>query len=236
MKKNLIALLLTFSSVYLHAKCADSLGGFGNNPENASYNIASNVAVVLNANNTISLNLANNYSARSEPDVRALLVDSNGISDSVLATTFTADLNHFEFDLTKASRPQTLTVEIPEGKHIAKFDDLFFCFLEFDPFWELETFDTSATSSCAVLEVTNFTLDRFSIHLNLAKTKIYFSNIAETSAEIHIFNVLGNQVFRQDTISKNSIEMFAFNAGNYIVKIANVGKSKKEKLVIQYYL
>jgi hypothetical protein len=30
--------------------------------------------------------------------------------------------------------------------------------------------------------------------------------------------------------------MFAFNAGNYIVKIANVGKSKKEKLVIQYYL
>jgi hypothetical protein len=169
MKKNLIALLLTFSTMYSHAKYTKSIGDF-------------------------------------------------------------------EFGLTTAKEQQTLTVEIPEGKHIAKFDDLFFCFLEFDPFWELETFDTSATSSCAVLEVTNFTLDRFSMHLNLAKTKIYFSNIAETSAEIHIFNVLGNQVFRQDTISKNSIEMFAFNAGNYIVKIANVGKSKKEKLVIQYYL
>jgi hypothetical protein len=122
---------------------------------------------------------------------------------------YTKSKGDFEFGLTTAKEQQTLTVEIPEGKHIAKFDDLFFCFLEFD---------------------------RFSIHLNLAKTKIYFSNIAETSAEIHIFNVLGNQVFRQDTISKNSIEMFAFNAGNYIVKIANVGKSKKEKLVIQYYL
>jgi hypothetical protein len=169
MKKNLIALLLTFSTMYSHAK-------------------------------------------------------------------YTKNIGDFEFGLTTAKEQQTFAVEIPEEKYIAKFDDVFFYFLEFTPFWELETFDTSRTSSCAVLEVTNFTLDRFSIHLNLAKTKIYFSNIAETSAEIHIFNVLGNQVFRQDTISKNSIEMFAFNAGNYIVKIANVGKSKKEKLVIQYYL
>ena len=149
---------------------------------------------------------------------------------------YTKNISDFEFGLTTAKEQQTFTVEIPEGKYIAKFDDVFFCFLEFDPFWELETFDTSTTSSCAVLEVTNFTLGRFSMHLNLLKTKIYFSNIAQTSAEIHIFKVLGKQIFHQATISKNNIDMFSFNAGNAIVKIANVGKSKKQKLVIQYYL
>jgi hypothetical protein len=149
---------------------------------------------------------------------------------------YTKSIGDFEFGLTTAKEQQTLTVEIPEGKHIAKFDDLFFCFLEFDPFWELETFDKSTTSSCTFLEGTNFTLGRFSMHLNLAKTKIYFSNIAKISAEILIFNVLGKKVFHQATISKNSIDMFSFNAGNYIVKIANDGKSKKQKLVIQYYL
>jgi hypothetical protein len=149
---------------------------------------------------------------------------------------YTKNIGDFEFGLTTAKEQQTFAVEIPEGKYIAKFDDVFFGFLEFDPFWELETFDTSRTSSCDVLEVTNFTLGRFSVHLNLAKTKIYFSNIAKTSAEIHIFNVLGKQVFHQATISKNNIDMFSFNAGNYSVKIANVGKSKKQKLVIQYYL
>jgi hypothetical protein len=149
---------------------------------------------------------------------------------------YTESVGDFEFGLTTAKEQQTFSLEIPEGKYIAKFDEVFFYCLEFDPFWELKTFDTSTTGSCATLKVTNFTLGHFSMRPNAAKTKIYFSNIAKTSAEIHIFNILGKQVFHQATISKNSIDMCSFNAGNYIVKIANDGKSKKKKLVIQYYL
>ena len=149
---------------------------------------------------------------------------------------YNESIGDFEFGLTTIKEKRTFTIEIPKGKYMAKFDDLFFCFLEFDPFWELETFDTSATSSCAVLEVTNFTLDRFSMRLNLAKTKISFSNIAETSAEIHIFNELRTHVFHRAILTKNSIDMCSFNAGNYIVKRAIDEKSKKQKLVIKYHL
>jgi hypothetical protein len=149
---------------------------------------------------------------------------------------YNENVGDFEFGLTTAKEQQTFSIEIPEGKYIAKFDEVFFYFLEFDSFWELKTFDTSTTSSCAVLEGTNFTLGRFSMRPNAAKTKIYFPNIAKISAEILIFNVLGKQVFHQTTISKNSIDICSLNAGNYIVKIANDGKSKKQKLVIQYYL
>jgi hypothetical protein len=233
MKKFIIALLFTFSSVYLHAKCAESLGGFENNPENASYNITGDAAVVLNANNTITLNLISNYSARSKPDVRAFLVDSDEISDSVLATTFTADLNHFEFGLTKASGPQTFTVEIPEGKDIGKFDKVFFYCLKFDHFWDLGTFDKFTTTSCAVLKVDNFLLNKIAIYPNPAKNRIQVSNIAATSVEIRIFNLLGRQVFHQAKLTEKVIDISSFNAGIYIVKIAVDEKSKTQKLVIQ---
>jgi hypothetical protein len=85
-------------------------------------------------------------------------------------------------------------------------------------------------------ENTNYNLDPVRMCPNAAKTKIYFSNIAETSAEIHIFNVVEKQIFHRATISKNSMDISFSTAGNNIVKRATEGKSKKQKLVIQYYL
>jgi hypothetical protein len=71
---------------------------------------------------------------------------------------------------------------------------------------------------------------------NAAKTKIYFSNIANNSIKIHIFKEWRTHVFHRAIITKNSIDMCSFNAGNYIVKRATDKKSKKQKLVIQHYL
>ena len=87
MKKVLLAFIFTFSVLNTTAQCTENLVGFGNNPEDASYNITGDVSLTLNTNNTITLNLASNYSTAPGPDVRAFLVASNGMSDAVLATT-----------------------------------------------------------------------------------------------------------------------------------------------------
>lgn len=233
MKKSLLFLIFTFSILNLNAQCSENLTGFGNNPDDASYNITGDVSVTLNANNTITLNLGSNFSTTAGPDVRAYLVDSNGISDSVLAATLIADLNNFEFGLTQANGQQTFTVEIPEGKDITKFDKVFFYCLQYNHFWDLGTFNKFTATTCAVLDVDNFKMDTFTIYPNPAKNKIQISNIEAVSAEIRIFNVLGKQVFHQAKITEKTIDISSFDKGLYLIKIHVNGKSKTQKLVIQ---
>jgi len=233
MKKSLLFLIFTFSILNLNAQCAENLTGFGNNPDDASYNITGDVSVTLNANNTITLNLGSNFSTTAGPDLRAYLVDSNGISDSVLAATLIADLNNFEFGLTQANGQQTFTVEIPEGKDITKFDKVFFYCLQYNHFWDLGTFNKFTATTCAVLDVDNFKMDTFTIYPNPAKNKIQISNIEAVSAEIRIFNVLGKQVFHQAKITEKTIDISSFDKGLYLIKIHVNGKSKTQKLVIQ---
>ncbi|KGL58579.1 DM13 domain-containing protein [Polaribacter sp. Hel1_85] len=233
MKKLLLFIFLTFSIIQLNGQCSEDLSGFGNNPDNASYNITGDVSITLNTNTTVTLNLENNFSTTAGPDVRAYLVASNGISDAVLATTLIADLNYIEFGLTQASGEQTLTTTIPNEQDITEFDKVFFYCLEFNHFWDLGTFTNFTSSNCAVLDVDNLNTDKITFYPNPAKNKIHISNIDGFSSEIRIFNVLGKQVFHQKNITEKTIDISAFNKGVYLVKIDVDEKSKTQKLVIQ---
>jgi hypothetical protein len=233
MKKLLLTFFFTFSIIQINSQCSESLGGFGNNPDDASYNVTGSVSITLNTNNTVTLNLGTDFSTKPGPDVRAFLVDSNNISDAVLATTLIANLNNFEIGLTKATGKQSFTVAIPEGKDISKFDKIFFYCLEYNHFWDLGTFTSFTSSSCSILDVDNFKVDMISIYPNPAKNKIQLSNINAISAEIRIFNVLGKQVFHQTKITENTIDISSFNKGVYIVKITVDKRTKTQKLVIQ---
>lgn len=233
MKTLLLFAFLSISYLQINAQCAETLTGFGNNPDQDSYNIVGDVTLVLNTNNTITLNLASNFSTAPGPDVRAFLVDSNGISDEVLATTLIANLNHFEIGLTQASGRQTFTVAIPEDKNISDFDKVFFYCLEFDHFWDLGTFTSFSSNNCSVLNISEVQVDNISIFPNPAKNQIQLSNIDAVSVGIRIFNVLGKQVFHQSKITKNTIDVSSFNKGIYLVKINVDGKTKTQKLVIQ---
>jgi hypothetical protein len=233
MKKLVLPLLFTFFTIQAKSQCTENLSGFGNNPDASSYNITGDVSITLHTNNTITLNLGSNFNTASGPDVRAFLVDSNGNSDAVLATTLIADLNHLNFGLTQATGQQTFTISIPEGKDISKFDKVFFYCLQYDHFWDLGTFSDFTATSCAVLNVTNFKLDTIQIYPNPAKNKIQLSNIDAISAEIRIFNLLGKQMLHQPNLKENTINISSFNKGIYIVKINVDGKSKTQKLVIQ---
>lgn len=233
MKKILLTFLFLAITIHISSQCSENINGFGNNPDDNSYNITGDVSITLNTNNTITLNLASNFSTTPGPDVRAYLVESNGISDAVLATTLIANLNHLEFGLIQANGQQTFTVAIPEGKDITKFDKVFFYCLEYNHFWDLGTFTSFHPNNCSVLNIQNLLIDKISIFPNPAKNKIHVSNIDVNSIEIRIFNVLGKQVFHQSEISKKGIDVSNFNKGIYIVKIDVDGKSKTQKLVIQ---
>lgn len=233
MKKTLLTFLFLAITIHTNSQCSENINGFGNNPDDSSYNITGDVSITLNTNNTITLNLASNFSTTPGPDVRAYLVESNGISDAVLATTLIANLNHLEFGLIQANGQQTFTVAIPEGKDITKFDKVFFYCLEYNHFWDLGTFTSFHPNNCSVLNIQNLLIDKISIFPNPAKNKIHVSNIDVNSIEIRIFNVLGKQVFHQSEISKKGIDVSNFNKGIYIIKIDVDGKSKTQKLVIQ---
>ncbi len=233
MKTLLLFAFLSISYLQINAQCAETLTGFGNNPDQDSYNIVGDVTLVLNTNNTITLNLASNYSTAPGPDVRAFLVDSNGISDEVLATTLIANLNHFEIGLTQASGRQTFNVAIPEDKNISDFDKVFFYCLEFDHFWDLGTFTPFSSTNCSVLNINEVQVDNISIFPNPAKNQIQLLNNNAVSVGIRIFNVLGKQVFHQSKITDNTIDVSSFNKGIYLVKINVDGKTKTQKLVIQ---
>ena len=232
MKKILLTLILSFSFYQISAQCSENLTGFGNNPDDNSYNVTGDVSITLNTNNTITLNLASNYSTAAGPDVRAFLVDANGLSDAVLANTLIANLNHFEIGLTKASGEQSFTVAIPEGKDITKFNKVFFYCLEYNHFWDLGTFNNFTASSCAILSTSASKINAINIYPNPANNYIQLSNIAAVSAEIRIFNVLGKQVFHQAKITEKSIDVSSFNKGIYLVIIDVDGKSKTQKLII----
>ncbi|MGJ8743755.1 DM13 domain-containing protein [Polaribacter sp.] len=233
MKTILLTFLFAFLALQSNAQCVENVYGFGNNPENAAYNITGDVSITLNTNNSITLNLASNFSTTSGPDVRAFLVASNGLSNSVLATTLIANLNHFEIGLTQATGQQTFTVSIPEGKDITKFDTIFFYCLEYNHFWDLGTFNTFNSDTCAVLENNTFSIDKISLFPNPAKNKIQLTSLGNISAEIRIFNVLGKQVLHQPKTTEQTIDISAFRKGIYLVKIDVDGKSKTQKLVIQ---
>ena len=232
MKKRLFTLLFTTFIFQIHAQCSENLRGFGNNPDNSSYNINGDVAITLNTNNTVTLDLASNFSTTSGPDVRAYLVDSNGISDATLATTLIANLNHLEFGLINFSGQQTFTIDVPQETDITKFDKVFFYCLEYDHFWDLGTFTSFTSNTCSVLDIETFNLNKISFFPNPAKNKIQFSNIDGFSAEIRIFNVLGKQVFHQSKITEKNIDISSFKKGIYLVKIDVDGKSKTQKLII----
>ena len=243
MKTTLLTLLLAFSFSQISAQCTENVSEFGNNTSTQSYNVNGDVNVTLNTNNTVTLNLGSNFSTSAGPDVRAYLINSEGKTTSELKLISKNNTNaliydqnnlvdNLQFGLINPTGVQDFTIEIPSGKDIKNYDKIFFFCLDFGVFWDIGTFTNFSSTSCDVLDVNNFNIDKISIYPNPAKNKIHVSNIDAVSTEIRIFNVLGKQVFHQSKITEKTIDISSFNKGVYIVKLDVDGKSKTQKLVI----
>ena len=233
MKTLLLIAFLSFTFVQISAQCSENASNFGNNTSTPSYNISGDLNVVLNTNNSVTINFASNFSTASGPDVRLYLIKSEGKSISDLKKLNPENLDNISFGLIGFSGTQNYTETIPNDVDISEYDTVFFYCLQFTAFWDLGTFTPFNSNNCSVLDVDTFTINEISLYPNPAKNQIQFSNIEGVSAEIRIFNVLGKQVFQQSKITEKSIDISSFNKGIYLVKITIDGKSKTQKLVIQ---
>jgi hypothetical protein len=242
MKTILLFTFLSFISLQINAQCIENASNFGNNTSVPGYNVSGDISVTLNANNTVTLQLGDNFRTAAGPDVRAYLVNSEGRSINQLKALNPNNLNNIAFGLIScsgcspvipANGAQTLTVAIPDGKDITDYDTVFFYCLAFNAFWDVGSYSSFSTSNCTILNVDTFTADEIVFYPNPAKNQIQLSNIEGISAEIRIFNVLGKQVFYQSKIKEKTIDVSSLNKGIYLVKINVDKKSKTQKLIIQ---
>ena len=232
MKTKLLFISLVIISLNLSAQCAENTANFGNNTSTPSYNISGDVSVILNTNNSISVNFANNFSTASGPDVRLYLIKSEGKSISELKNLNPTALENISFGLIGFSGSQSYTEAIPNNIDITQYDTVFFYCLQFNAFWDLGKFDSFNSTTCSVLSTDRNQLNTFKIFPNPAKNRIHLKNIEANSAEIRIFNVLGKQVYHQPKIIEKTIDISTFHKGIYLVKINIDGKSQTQKLVI----
>ena len=239
---NLLFLFTIVFSINSNSQCVENAFGFGNNTSTPSYNITGDVSVTLNSDNTITLDLAENFSTASGPDVRAYLVKSNGMSDADIRSKKINELENIPIGLVSCSDcsprispngAKSFTVAIPDGEFIEEFDKVFFYCLAFNAFWDVGSFNAFSNQSCDVLSTTENSLASISIYPNPATTSIEFNNIDVTNTEIHIFDSFGREVFYQQKEANNSIDVSSLSSGTYFLRIHQDERKFLQKLIIQ---
>jgi hypothetical protein len=237
MKQFLLLLSLSLLSQVAISQCTASATNFGNNTSVPSYNISGDVTVKLNANNTITLDLASNFMTSSGPDVRAYLVNSNGASDTTLKNSLIANLDHIEFGITSESGSQSYTVGIPNGKNIADYDKVFFYCLQFNAFWDLGSFQPFTSDNCNLLlsVADNNTQPSFKIFPNPTNNYVTIENSKQLPITVSVFNMLGKRVLQNKTSNKTNITLniSLLNTGVYLLKTTSDGTSNLTRILKQ---
>jgi len=240
MKK--ITLLLSFTFLCLHgySQCSEMATNFGNNAEVPMYNVTGDITLTLNTDDTITLDLGANFMTAPGPDIRAYLVNSNGVTDATLITSKIADLESIQFGLVGAigtldqNGAKTFTVPIPANADIADFDRVFFYCLQFDQFWDFGSFIPFTSTSCSVLSVTDvFKASNLTVYPNPTSDKIKLLNVAPETGKIRVYDALGKMVYQQNKNLDKEINVSHLTPGIYMLKIDAQGKVKNQKLVIQ---
>lgn len=234
--KLLLLLLTTFGIFQMNAQCTESVIQFGNNVNIPSYNISGNVSVTLNTNNTITLDLESNFMTAAGPDIRAYLVNSNGLSDTDLANTPIANLENIQFGLVGAigslnqNGAKTFTVTIPTGTTISNYDKVIFYCLQFNQFWDFGTFTPFTAATCSLLSVNERSLkETINLYPNPTSDTFEINNDSRSALAINIYDILGNRVITSEAsrLKKQSFSLASLNSGVYLVEI----KSDTQKLV-----
>lgn len=236
-------ILLTFTLQFTHAQCTENVSNFGNNTSIPSYNISGDVNLVLNLDNTVTLDLGSNFSTASGPDIRAYLVKSNGISDTTLKNTLISNLDHIEFGLVgslpgfgnpvvSVNGAKSFTISIPDEDNIEDYDKIFFYCLLFDQFWDLGTFTSFSENTCSVLNIDDNVLSDLSIYPNPTSENITIKGLNNRNVNLEIYDMLGKSVLSKKINTTELINVSEFRKGIYLLKIDSAGKTKTQKLII----
>lgn len=243
-KKSFLLIFIILISLNTYSQCIQEATNFGNNTTTSAYNVSGDIALTLNTDQTITLDLAANFSTANGPDVRAFLANSEGLSFSEIENSNIDNLQKIEFGLVScfdcnpiilASGEKSFTIAIPSDVNIEDFDLVFFYCQRFSEFWDVGSFTPFTSDSCTVLSTEENTLTDISIYPNPASTTIQLSNIDSENTEIRIFDLSGKKVFQQlkGTNTQNSIDVSNLNSGLYVLSITEENKKFSKKLMIQ---
>lgn len=239
MKKITFIVLLFFCTMqFANAQCTNSASGFGNNTSTTMYNVQGTVQVVLNTNNTVSVNLMSNFSTAAGPDVRIFLVDRGTLTNAQLKTPSMFNSRpKIEMGMSPASGAASFTKAIPAGVTITDFDTVYFFCQQFSQFWDFGSYTPFSSSNCALLSVDDFTNNKLQFYPNPAKNEFYLNlDTSTNSYNLAIYSVLGNMVLEKNN-HKNSdtpIDVSLLKAGVYFIKIIDSENTIYQKqLIIQ---
>ena len=241
--KLLLILTLVLTSQFVAAQCTTTVSDFGNNTSITSYNIIGDVDVTINLDNTVTLDLGTNFMTASGPDVRAYLVKSNNLSDSMLANTPIANLDNIQFGLVGSccgfgnlpiNGAKSFTITIPPTDNIEDYDTVFFYCLNFNQFWDFGKFTSFDSANCTLLSVDDNELLRdITFYPNPTKDYLEVSNPKRLDINLTIYNILGNKVLQleDNALINQTLNLTSLNSGVYLVEIRAGGKSITKRLI-----
>ena len=186
------------------------------------YNVTGMVSIVLNTNNTVTLNLGSTFATASGPDVRAFLVDRGTLTNTQLRTTsnFLARPK-IEMGVITGNGTATYTKTIPSGMNISNFNTIYFYCQTFNQFWDFGSFTPFTNANCATLANGIFTANNFKIYPNPSKgiISIDFDQTTEIKS-LNIYSVLGQKVFvsNEPIISNTAIDISVLRTGIYFLE------------------
>lgn len=225
-----------------NAQCTEIATGFGNNTSIPMYNITgeNSVQVVLNTDNTVTLNTLSNFNTSPGPDVRVFLVNPGSLTNTQLKTTNPTSLPNINFGIvssnTNPDGVHSFTSNIPVGVNISNYTKVFFYCVTFSQFWDFGTITPFTSANCSVLGTDDFTKNNFEVYPNPVSNElnIDLNSFSENGLSAKIYNTLGSLVETKNTISieKNKVDVSQLNNGIYFIEINN----KENERVIKRFI
>jgi predicted small secreted protein len=231
MKKTILLIaILNLFSISLQAQCNSNATGFGNNSSVAMYNVAGSVQVVLNTNNTVTVNLMSNFATASGPDVRIYLVNRGTLTNTMLKvpSNFLAT-QRIEMGMSPASGAASFTKPIPSGMAISDFNTVYFFCQAFNQFWDFGSITPFTTSNCAVLGTSSLEKSNFKIYPNPTANELNFDlNSVSDILKIKIYNTLGSQIISEKIISENNknLDVSLLDSGVYFIELQDQNNNR----------
>lgn len=238
MKTIILLTLFVFGSMpFANAQCTATSTGFGNNTSVPIYNVQGTVQVVLNTNNSVSVNLMSNFSTAAGPDVRIFLVDRGNLTNAQLRMSSNfLSRPRIEMGISPASGMASFTKVIPSGMNISEFETVYFYCQQFSAFWDFGIYTPFTSQTCALLSTNDFENNKLKLYPNPATDELNIQlNATATNFKISIYNTLGSLVLENEnqTNSSNSINISALNSGMYFVKITDTENNVFQKRLLK---
>lgn len=237
MKKTSILLLLLFGfTQQVFSQCTTNASAFGNNTAIPMYNVQGTVQVVLNTDNTVTVNLMSNFTTAAGPDVRIFLVDRGTLTNAQLRVTSNfLTRPRIEMGLSPASGSATFTKTIPSGMNISEFETVYFYCQAFSQFWDFGSIIPFTTANCSVLGTNEFENDKLKLIPNPVSNELTLT--LETFVidyKVIIYNTIGSVVYNNRfSDSTNTIDVGNLIAGVYIVQIEDDENNRYTKSMIK---